>query len=1303
MRRWILLLLTIFFATIGFGFMIFWLFGTTEGARWMMSAISRWTPVQIDAQKISGQIGRQLKMEELRVYWPKGEIKVEGFDLHWEPLHLLMGKVVIEDLALQGVQIHDHRPQVKTTPDFEWPTAPSLFLWVHAEVKYLHVKDFLYRRQNHNPLKVEKLSTHLHWSYGLLTLEKMDLGFPPGVVKGTVELGLVRPGLYLHLNLSPSKAMDGIDLIHLNSRLLPARGPEQVAGHVFIEGISRSVKQLLIESEIGITQSAVILRTLLITRPNRNGTLTGDGRIIFSADDVLMNLKMKFSDLDLSQELKVNAAFSGAFNLEGSPNDYRGDIRIENTKGKWYSGSLSGNFRGTLKGAYLTIVDGSMLDGNFQGHLNALWNEGLSLNGALRIRNLNPAGITPDWDGKINLDLEGAFHWPKGKSPEGKVQAYLPKSYLRGQPLTGGIELHMEKSILRLVRADLKGKGIELFARGSLQERLIFNADISDLSGLIPGTRGRLFSNGWVRWKNQRLAFDLNSQGKEILIKDVEFAGLDLSARFDEGEEAPAEIKAKFRKVAYGSFRMDSVTLNATGKLPHHRMAVLALRPEGQIECALEGNYFKGEWRGLITYLSGSDAGGTWTLQVPSAIHVSPNKIKVDSLQIHSTHGETFQFHSDLALRPLRGTLRGKWHRVNLARANPWLSQRRLSGSTTGNLFIQFLEEAHLRIAGAIDLEGTFNDPSLKIEVSWGRVKFEWNEKKLLASAEFELPTGGKLLANVSAPEPARMAFPDRGTVAANWEGIDLCLLKPYLPPYIALEGSFIGSFFGQWSNMRFDAAGELKLSRGTVRWQHEERLISASFPSAELHWAWRDEFLRGRISFELVEYGHAKGNFQLPLSARFPVAIRPEGPMEFSLNGKFEEKGLLHAFFPGIIQQSRAQIHFNLNGNGTWEKPKFEGDLKLEKAGAYLPGAGIHLEECSVEAHFKGEEIRITSFRTRSGPGQIEGEATVRIENWKVSYYQGHLKGERFQVIQLPEMRVLSSPRLDFHGNTQKLFVRGEILLPDLLVSGPPVKDVIRSSPDAIIVEALEASKPGLPLAVDIQVRVFLGEKVYYKAGGIDARLKGDLRLDVEDPYKITVEGEISAAQGHYSFHGHQLDIVRGRLVFTGGPADDPAVDALAVRKIGEVQAGVAVTGTLKKPEVRLYSRPSMPDTDILAYIVLGQPLGKGSGQVPSLAQAAGALLSAGESVILQGQLKKLFGLDTLDITTPPGGNEVSRSMVTIGKYLTPKLYISLGRSLFTDATVVALRYSFSKRLEVETTTGTDSGATLFYRIEFR
>lgn len=1548
MRRWFILLLAIFLVTGGFVLGIFWLLGTTGGARWMMGAISRWTPVKIDAEKLTGQLGKELRMEGVRIRWPQGEMKMEDFKIRWHPLYLLMGKATIEDLALQGVQIQDNRPEIKTTGELGWPTVPSLSLWVHGEVKNLQVKELSYRRQSHGPLKVERFAARLDWSYGLLTLGKMDLVFPSGVVKGTVELGLMRPVLYLNLNLSPSKAMYGIDSLSLNSRLLPIRDHEEVAGHVMIEGRSGSVKRFLMETEIGLSRNALHLRNLVLSRPNRQGHFTGNGRITFTAGDVMTSLEMKLSDLDLSEEMGIETAFSGTLHVEGSPNDYRGKIRIENKKGGWDSGSLLGKFKGTLKGVNINLLDGSILHGNVQGHLNARWEEGLSLRGAFQARNLNPAAITPDWDGKINLDLEGAFRWPKEKSPEGRLSACLLKSHLRGQQLTGDIELHMEKSTLRIARGDLKGKGFDLFARGVLQERVIFHADISDLSGLIPGTRGSFLAKGWVRWRDQHLAMDFSGKGKDLFIKGIELGAADLSARFDEREEAPGELKGRFLKVAYKSFRIDSVTLDASGKLSRHKMIVAARSPDGQIKSTFEATYSREGWRGEITQLSGSDATGDWKLRAPAEIGVSSGQIKVKSLQVTSNRGETLQFSTDLTLHPLRGTLYGEWHQLNLARANPWLGRPRLTGHTTGELSIQWLEEDHLRLGGKVNLAGTFNDIPLKVDLSRGLLKFDWSEKGLSASWEFEDAKSGKLWGNLSSPQPGRMVLPDRGRLDANWEGIDLSqfqpflprtlaiegrlrgklsgqwtdrmkrfgaagelkvsqgmigwkhgadrittilqsaevrwdwnddvlrgslslaleevgylkgrfglplethwpisvrdkgpirlslegqfqekglvstffpeliresrgkvdldlnadgtwgrphlkgslrltkaeihllaskirlqtaknniseaplklelpeglikfnwdekglssschlefatggkfqislssfqrarmafpdrgnveasweafdvgVLGPWLPPKMALEGQLSGHLSGQYSNRQFDTAGEINISQGVLNWKHETGSVQASLRRAGLTWNWQADHLRGEVSLILADYGHVQGNFQLPLTARFPVTIRPGGPIQLSLNGQFEEKGLLPAFFPGIVQESRGQIHLNLTGNGTWEKPNLLGTMKMEKAGGYLPMAGIRLEDLSTEVQFRGDQIRIASFRTRSGPGYLDGVATIWLENRKVSRYEGRLRGDRFQTIHLPELQALSNPHLDFHGTTQKLFVRGEIRLPDLMISGPPTKDVIRPSPDVIIVDVPEVAKPGFPLAVDIEVRLLLGEKVYYKAEGIDVRLRGDLRLNVQDPYRIAATGVIGVAQGHYSFYGKKLDIVRGRLLFAGGPVDSPTVDALAVRKIGEVQAGVTVAGSLQKPVIKLYSRPSMPDTDILSYIVLGQPLGKGTEAVPSLIQASGALLSAGESVVLQGQLKKMFGLDTLDITTPPGGGEVSRSMVTVGKYLTPKLYISLGRSLFTDATLVTLRYSLSKPLEIETTTGTESGATLFYRIEFR
>jgi len=253
--------------------------------------------------------------------------------------------------------------------------------------------------------------------------------------------------------------------------------------------------------------------------------------------------------------------------------------------------------------------------------------------------------------------------------------------------------------------------------------------------------------------------------------------------------------------------------------------------------------------------------------------------------------------------------------------------------------------------------------------------------------------------------------------------------------------------------------------------------------------------------------------------------------------------------------------------------------------------------------------------------------------------------------------------------------------------------------------VDEKEALAPSVAFPLDIQVRLILGDKVLVKAEGIDVGLTGKLLLRGESSKEMAARGEIQVAQGHYNAYGQKLEITRGRLLFSG-PADRPTLDVLALRKIGrgfeEVQAGVTVTGPIQSPLIRLYSKPAMPETDILSYIVLGHPLSKGSDkeQTTLLMEAAGALLSAGESVLLKNRLSGGLGIDTLDIQT--GGGDISRSLVTVGKYLNPRLYVGLGGSLFTNTYQIILRYSLTKNLEVESKTGTVSGANIYFKIEF-
>jgi translocation and assembly module TamB len=524
----------------------------------------------------------------------------------------------------------------------------------------------------------------------------------------------------------------------------------------------------------------------------------------------------------------------------------------------------------------------------------------------------------------------------------------------------------------------------------------------------------------------------------------------------------------------------------------------------------------------------------------------------------------------------------------------------------------------------------------------------------------------------------------------------------------------------------RFELDGNAVLSGGTLHQQRPDGELNLAFTSAKASWGWRGEALSGTFSL-MTDHGQARGNFQLPIAARFPVAVNPKGPLRASLVGKVQEKGVITTLFPGLIQESSGELDADLDISGTWDVPQVGGKLRLAKAGAYLPTAGIHLKDVQLAARLEKNLIRVDSFRAVSGPGHIEGTALITLAGWRVTGYQGTIRGDKFQTVFFPELSILSTPNLSFEGTPQKLKLRGELRIPDMHIVGAQTSPVVTPSSDVVWEGRVVPAAKSSPLVMDVQVRVLLGDQVFVKVAGIDAQLGGSIDLSLSSLDRIISKGEIKVVKGRYRTYGVNLEIVRGRLFFAGGPINRPALDFLALRTIGNVRAGVTVAGTLQRPVTKLYSEPSMPDVDVLAYIVLGHPLGSSGEQASLLTQAAGALLTSSKASALQEQLKSHLGLSTLEIqggvgtttnamgykplqVTPPGAipadqqSGITETVLTVGKYLTPQLYISYGKSLFTGSNLFKLRYDIFKHWQIETQTGSgESGADLYYKMEFK
>ena len=155
---------------------------------------------------------------------------------------------------------------------------------------------------------------------------------------------------------------------------------------------------------------------------------------------------------------------------------------------------------------------------------------------------------------------------------------------------------------------------------------------------------------------------------------------------------------------------------------------------------------------------------------------------------------------------------------------------------------------------------------------------------------------------------------------------------------------------------------------------------------------------------------------------------------------------------------------------------------------------------------------------------------------------------------------------------------------------------------------------------------------------------------------------------------------ITRGGLRWTNTPVDDPLLDIRAERHVGDVTAGIRVEGRAQAPQATVYSDPAKSESEALAYLTLGRPLSALSGNEARQLGAAKAALNAG-SGLLAAELGARIGLDDAGVNE---SRALGGDVLSVGKYLSPKLYVGYGVSLLGTGQVMTLKYLLRKGFDL-------------------
>lgn len=455
---------------------------------------------------------------------------------------------------------------------------------------------------------------------------------------------------------------------------------------------------------------------------------------------------------------------------------------------------------------------------------------------------------------------------------------------------------------------------------------------------------------------------------------------------------------------------------------------------------------------------------------------------------------------------------------------------------------------------------------------------------------------------------------------------------------------------------------------------------------------------------------GAANGNRRLALNAALAEGGHVKVDLDVrggtrSLDGNIDinlrNLAVLGAVSPGIANVKGSLVG-NLVLGGTATAPRFSGRIQTAGFSAELPAAGLVLHDgaFAIAGDDQGQ-LQITG-ELGSGQGVLHIDGNMGLgSNAPLAFT---FRGDNVLVADIPAAHVVASPDLKLARSDGLLTLTGSVAIPsaraqlDKLRGEATGQGGVQASPDIVVVDEPQP-EPAESMALHANVTVTLGDDVRLQGFGLDGRAQGRLTVEARPGRAATGRGQV-AVLGTFQGFGQNLSIERGQLLFADTPLDNPGLDIRAVRHIRnqDVTVGVAIRGTARAPVLSVFSTPAMQQSEALAYLVTGQPLGSLTSDQGSNVSAAAQALGGVLGNRIAGNVGARMGLQ-LGVS---GSEALGGSAFTVGRYLSPRLFLSYGTGLFVPGQVVTVRFLINSFLNFEAENATTGNrASLNYRIE--
>lgn len=1274
---------------------------TESGTRWLVANAVTLVPGELSTGSVSGTFGGSLELEQLRYSDEFGEVRIARIVLVWSPSKLFSAHLQVDELSIDTVEVmlRELEP-VEPDPNAE-PTAlalPSLPLSV--DMARLSLSDFsLLQPGSTTPLVVQRVAMMAGYENGVWRVDSLDV------------------------------ALEQHDT--------------QVNAHLLGQATTALPMKINAQGKVGVTTPGIPAVEVDLTAVGTTQILQVD---VHTNAPYNVRVEGQLQSLDSAPELTLDAYLDGF-----KPDEVIATVPISDISGKFgLVGSLS-NQVGELSLRADTEFGEAELSGSVR-------NGGNTIQLAELILSMPESGLSLQADGQVGVVdglLDIAVKWQRlgwplaartdyavGRSADRSADSSVKVSSETGSiALSGSLDNFSLTSAGQLkVGADSEEAGhFQINGEGSLTHLSLSQFDLHILQGMLTGEVA-------VNWQDfVQSTFNLQARGINPHALASDWPGrlnLDVSGELrGAGSDNPmfsvslggdGELRKLPVEVAFeGAYKEQALSIQAAHLSSGN--AVLSVAGELSNNSLLDWQVDARDLGDLLPTAAGSVV-GTGSLRGPQTkpdvvfdlqgSSLRYDEYSIEQLTLEASVGELGHAHSTASVDLVEGNVSD----VLFKNGQINISGSRLQHDVDLALDLSISSMpimSRIIMGGVLAADDSYQFVLSDTELSLG----DQPELTLDAPVEGLISEQGVVLAqtclNSSATEVCLAAdtTQESAPLAIGLQRLPLALLQPMLPTGTWTQGTVSGhASLEHWQQLEA-LTGDAELSIQGAGLFYEPESETSSDPVMLL------SFAPGSVTFKAAPQ-KKQIDISLPLLDGGNVA-GSEGD-----DSKVDSSGIDINGIAGLIQLSGTQQHLegrvsvnlpNLNFlepfitavapvsmeqgalaaqlrlDGTLASPRARGEVRLLDGHLAVPDLNSNFEalELSIIATEHGDVL--ISGQAASGEGQISLRGEIA-DAYAAPTAAVVINGNNFQIADTNEAVVRISPELQITASAEHIDLKGNVVVPtaQIVLNKLPISAQSVSA-DQIIIEAdgSTTSSSAGP-AINAEIGLVLGDAVSFEGQGLTATFTGDLNIKETPGEPTTASGQIVVKEGTYQSYGQDLSIEDGKLIWVGGPLSEPGMDILATRTPRpDITVGIRARGALSQPEISLTSRPAMPESDQLSYLVLGRPIEDNSSAESSYLNKAALALGIRGGTYLTEKYGSQLGFDQIGIETEPG-EDVDQAALVVGKYLTPRLYVSYGLGLLESVSTFKMEYLLSKRWRLTTESSAEqSGGDVVFTVE--